>query len=205
MGNTNALVSVTAPNVAPTAGFTHGCTDLDCNFTDTSTDSDGTVVAWLWDFGDGNGSSAQNPSHSYAAAGDYTVSLTVTDDDGAADNTNTLVSVSAPPAAEFRLHTGVVNNVDSSGWTTVVLPESFTSMVVVATPNYSATDLPVVTRIHNVTSNSFDVRLANPSGNAVPWKRSGTTVPSPLTRTAGPGIRAVIPTATPARSCWVRS
>jgi PKD repeat protein len=78
--STNTLVSVTA-NVAPTAGFTDGCDHLDCNFTDTSSDSDGTVVTWLWDFGDGNGSNAQNPSHTYATSGDYTVSLTVTDDE----------------------------------------------------------------------------------------------------------------------------
>ena len=94
-GNTSTLVSVAAPNQSPTAGFTHSCTDLNCGFTDTSSDSDGTVDSWSWDFGDGNVSSAQGPNHSYAAAGDYTVSLTVTDDDGATDNTSTLVTVTA--------------------------------------------------------------------------------------------------------------
>ena len=90
--NTSAPVTATAPNVAPTASFTYGCTNLDCGFTDTSSDSDGSVVSWDWDFGDGNTSNSQNPNHSYTAAGDYTVSLTVTDNDGASDNANTLVS-----------------------------------------------------------------------------------------------------------------
>jgi PKD repeat protein len=84
-------------NLPPTASFTHGCTGLDCGFTDTSADSDGTIASWSWGFGDGNTSTAQNPNHSYAAAGGYTVSMTVTDDDGATDNVSTLVTATDPP------------------------------------------------------------------------------------------------------------
>ncbi len=83
-------------NVAPTAAFTSSCTDLDCDFTDTSSDSDGSVVGWDWDFGDGNTSTAQNPAHSYAAAGTYTVALTVTDDDGDTGTTSASVTVTEP-------------------------------------------------------------------------------------------------------------
>jgi hypothetical protein len=38
-----------------------------------------------WDFGDGNTSTKDIPSHTYSSAGDYTVSLTVTDDRGNTD------------------------------------------------------------------------------------------------------------------------
>jgi PKD repeat protein len=93
------------PVTPPTAGFTHNCTDLDCNFTDTSTDSDGTVVSWSWDFGDGNGSTAQHPSHSYTASGDYTVALTATDNDGASDTSTQNVTVSEPQA-DTPVHVG---------------------------------------------------------------------------------------------------
>lgn len=51
-------------------------------FSDTSSDSDGTVVEWFWDFGDGDSSFAQNPQHLYEFEGQYSVTLTVTDNDG---------------------------------------------------------------------------------------------------------------------------
>jgi PKD repeat protein len=85
-------------NDSPVASFTFSCTDLTCDFTDTSTDVDGTVTAWSWDFGDGNGSSTQNPSHTYGAAGLYTVSLTVTDDGGAQGSTTETVEATEPAA-----------------------------------------------------------------------------------------------------------
>jgi len=53
----------------------------------------------VWDFGDGAASTQQNPSHSYAVAGDYTVALSVTDNDGSTDNTSTIVTVSEPPVS----------------------------------------------------------------------------------------------------------
>ncbi|MCK4995641.1 MAG: right-handed parallel beta-helix repeat-containing protein [Thermoplasmatales archaeon] len=37
---------------------------------------------WFWDFGDDATSDEQNPTHTYTEAGEYTVSLTVTDDGG---------------------------------------------------------------------------------------------------------------------------
>lgn len=73
-------------NQAPLASFTRTptvpFTSQTIQFNDTSTDADGVIVSLLWDFGDGNGSAASNPTHSYANSGNYTVSLTVTDDDG---------------------------------------------------------------------------------------------------------------------------
>ncbi|MCA9517120.1 MAG: PKD domain-containing protein, partial [Myxococcales bacterium] len=59
-----------------------------------STDPDGTVVSWRWDFGDGTPiSTAVSPRHSYASAGLYTVTLTVTDNEGLTSSDTTLATV----------------------------------------------------------------------------------------------------------------
>ena len=92
-------------NNPPAASFTSSCTDLSCDFTDTSTDGDGSVVGWDWDFGDANTSTAQNPSHAYTAADTYTVTLTVTDDDGDTDTTTGTVTVTDPGGGD-TMHVG---------------------------------------------------------------------------------------------------
>ncbi|MDO3381614.1 glycosyl hydrolase family 18 protein [Gilvimarinus algae] len=51
-----------------------------------SSDPDGSIVSYDWNFGDGATSTLANPSHSYSADGNYTITLTVTDDEGATDS-----------------------------------------------------------------------------------------------------------------------
>lgn len=76
-------------NQLPEAEFTANCTELSCSFDGSgSSDLDGTIVSHAWDFGDTNAGSGPTPSHTYAADGNYLVTLTVTDDDGATDSTS---------------------------------------------------------------------------------------------------------------------
>lgn len=61
-----------------------------------STD-DGRVVDYLWDFGDGNYADKKVSWHTYQKAGDYTVTLTVWDDEGNSDSTSITLAVRPNP------------------------------------------------------------------------------------------------------------
>jgi Tol biopolymer transport system component len=89
-----ACDSTDPSNAAPSAGFTAECDQLECAFENSSTDADGAITTYAWDFGDEGSSTEPNPTHAYAEpGGDFTVTLTVTDDDGAAATTTSVVNV----------------------------------------------------------------------------------------------------------------
>jgi len=73
--------AIAGPPVA-SFGYVVAADGLDVSFTDFSSDPDGSIVSRDWDFGDGATSTETNPLHAYAAPGIYTVTLTVTDNDG---------------------------------------------------------------------------------------------------------------------------
>jgi len=66
------------------------CEPID--FQSTSYDMDGFIDEYHWDFGDGLTSVLRSPSHSFIP-GDYTVTLTVTDDSGASDSTSININI----------------------------------------------------------------------------------------------------------------
>jgi PKD repeat protein len=84
-------------NEVPSASFSTNIENPsihdEIQFTDGSSDPDGDIAGWDWNFGDGETSSAKNPKHKYAEAGNYTVTLTVTDDKGATDSFSMQVNV----------------------------------------------------------------------------------------------------------------
>ncbi len=81
-------------NTPPTADYSFESSGLKVTFIDGSIDSDGSIVSWVWNFGDGTTNTPQNPRHRYRTPGTYTITLTVTDDGGAADSTWKTITVS---------------------------------------------------------------------------------------------------------------
>ena len=87
-------------NQPPVASFTASCTNLSCGMDAAgSSDSDGTLAGYAWDFGDGAIGIGRVATHDYAAAGNYTVTLTVTDNELATGSTTHGVTPTAPPEA----------------------------------------------------------------------------------------------------------
>lgn len=105
-GSTTVRITVGSPaNQPPTASVsatpTSGAAPLAVSFTGSGSDPDGTIASYSWIFGDGGTSSLQNPSHTYQSTGNYTATLTVTDNSGAPGSATVNITVGAnqPPTA----------------------------------------------------------------------------------------------------------
>ncbi len=105
-GATNTTqTTVNSVNLPPEAVFTASATTVDTNeavYFDASpsSDPDGTIVSYKWDFGDGTTGTGVTVSHTFASKGGYSVTLTVTDNDGATDSaTATTTALNQPPVA----------------------------------------------------------------------------------------------------------
>ena len=85
-------------NAAPEADFTSIALGLTASFdASSSTDPDGSVVSFAWTFGDGANATGVKPVHTYAVEGTYSVTLTVTDNDGEPGSVTHSVVVTKPP------------------------------------------------------------------------------------------------------------
>lgn len=77
----------------PVASFAVQVSGKTARFSDSSTDDKG-ITNYAWQFGDGASSTNQNPSHTYSVAGDYNVTLTVTDTKGQTNSKTQRVTIS---------------------------------------------------------------------------------------------------------------
>lgn len=104
MGMTLLVLLTGCGNLSPVASFTctpsSGQSPLTVSFNASSShDSDGTIVSYQWTFGDGSNGTGMTASHIYTTTGNhtYSVTLTVTDDDGSQATATHVVSVTPPP------------------------------------------------------------------------------------------------------------
>jgi len=61
-----------------------------------SDDPDGTIENYEWDFGDGEKAEGEIVTHSYSSAKNYTVKLTVTDNEGTTNTTVEVINIEIP-------------------------------------------------------------------------------------------------------------
>ncbi|MDN5768812.1 MAG: PKD domain-containing protein [Humibacillus sp.] len=105
---TRGMFLTTPVNTPPNAQATVSCgaDSLTCSFDGSaSVDPDGSIVRYDWDFGDGQTATDAGPkvSHAYATSGQQSVTLTVTDNQGASATTSVTASpAAAPEAMTFR-------------------------------------------------------------------------------------------------------
>lgn len=91
-----------------------GCKVHCAGFVDNATVTGGNIISWIWDFGDGNTSTQQNPRHCYSNAGDFSVTLRVTDSHGctATVSKDSSITVYELPNAAFYATPNPVSEVD---------------------------------------------------------------------------------------------
>ena len=108
-GATASTSSVkTVSNRRPVAFFTENATTVKegevIHFdASDSYDPDGYIVSYFWDFGDGTNATDMTVDHAYDEDGNYTVTLTVTDNDGASSPMSDMKIVEKEEAAGWPL------------------------------------------------------------------------------------------------------
>ena len=98
----HSLIVTTIGNNPPVAMMTKTAETVNIDETlsfnaSESYDSDGSIIGYSWDFDDGTMAPGETAEHAYSEAGTYTVTLTVTDNDGVTDNTSSSVNITNPP------------------------------------------------------------------------------------------------------------
>ncbi|HSK70547.1 MAG TPA: PKD domain-containing protein, partial [Pyrinomonadaceae bacterium] len=119
-GSSSVVITATqAANQSPVAvagaNVTSGYAPLAVNFTGSgSYDPDGTISSYSWNFGDGTTSTQANPSKTYNNVGNYTATLTVTDNNGASSSSSVQITVQQNPNAVIYVN-GITMSLVTSG------------------------------------------------------------------------------------------
>jgi WD40 repeat protein len=93
-----------APVPVITSDVVRGVVPLTVRFDSNRSTDDGVIVNRLWDFDDGTPDSPEiAPVHTFTQTGDFTVRLTLTDDDGLSSSRTTVISVTQAPVARISV------------------------------------------------------------------------------------------------------
>lgn len=78
--------------------------DFDASGSNPADQVNGRIVKYEWDFGDGYAGQGRKVSHTYKKAGEFTITLEITDDTEKKDSATKQVSVYIKPVARFSMH-----------------------------------------------------------------------------------------------------
>lgn len=162
----------------PSASFTYvgDCEGNPIAFTNTSTIDAGNLN-YSWNFGDSGTSTDESPTHTYAIDGTYTVTLTVTSDDGCSDVTTASVEVQDSPTALFTASTvcegneTVFTNLSTGGGTLTYswdFGDSNSSTDANPTHTYAVAGTYTVVLTTTNTNGCTDTHTATVTVNALP-------------------------------------
>ena len=104
LSQTELTVEVDPPNTPPVARISAtpnpASVGQDVEFSASASTDDRGIIGCRWSFGDGSEGQGTSASHRYQLAGDYTVTLVVTDEDGATSSATTTLSVQGEAEAQ---------------------------------------------------------------------------------------------------------
>jgi PKD repeat protein len=134
-----------------------------------SYDPDGNIIDYFWDFGDGTNATGQVVTHAYNAEGNFTITLTIIDDDGSSSNSTTVVTA-------INLHDVEITGVTLSA-TQVYNNQSVTIYVTVENKETSRETFNVTTYYdENVIDTQLNISLSSRSNVTLPFVWDVTNV-----------------------------
>ncbi|MFB6076409.1 MAG: PKD domain-containing protein [Candidatus Aenigmatarchaeota archaeon] len=189
----------TPSNEKPTASFSYS--PKNPNVGDSvsfdasgSSDDDGYIEEYSWEFGDGNSGSGKTTFHKYSSKKDYTVTLTVTDNDETTNSTSKTITVGQAPSAgkcedltegKVIKSTGCqqknnhgelkftvdLSNCDEDSWDSA---EVFVNnnKIKTLTPSYPTEDINE--RVNSPGSKEIKVKLFESNANPETWTKKHT-------------------------------
>ncbi|MCZ2402942.1 PKD domain-containing protein [Paenarthrobacter sp. Z7-10] len=109
------VTAVAPANQPPVAAFSSSVTGLAAQLdASASTDPDGSLASYAWAFGDGTTGTERTLTHTYNAAGNYTVTLTVTDNGSATNAVSQPVTIPPPAGQAVAFSAGSQSNTNST-------------------------------------------------------------------------------------------